>query len=118
MLSMYAVIAVLFIGSIVFTSIAIILSRVFQPRKQSPQKKETYECGFKTIDTAWFNYRSSYFIYAIVFLIFEVEVVFLYPWAVMFQELGLIAIIEMVIFFTILIVAFIFAWKEGAFKWN
>ena len=118
MLSQYAVIAVLFLGAVFFTSIAILLSRIFQPRKQSPQKKDTYECGFSTIDTSWFNYKASFFLYAIVFLIFEVEVVFLYPWAVQFQELGLIAIIEMIIFFGILIVAFIFAWREGAFKWN
>ena len=94
-----------------------LVSRLVQPRKPYAKKQETYECGFETKGPSWIRFRTSYFLYALVFLIFEVEVVFLYPWAVQFNALGLFAIIEMIIFFLILIAAFLFAWKEGAFKW-
>ncbi len=117
MLNNYAVIAVLILGAFIFAGAAILLSRIFQPRKQYPEKSDTYECGFETNGSSWISFRSSYFVYALVYLIFEVEVIFLYPWAVEFQMLGLFAIIEMIIFFSLLIAAFIFAWKEGAFKW-
>ena len=103
MLSQYAVIAVLFLGAFVFAGAAIVLSRIFQPRKPYPKKSETYECGFETQGSSWISFRASYFIYALVYLVFEVEIVFLYPWAVEFGNLGLFAIFEMFIFFAILI---------------
>jgi NADH-quinone oxidoreductase subunit A len=117
LLSNYAVIGILTIGAFIFAGAAILMSRIFQPRKQYPKKRETYECGFETEGPSWISFRSSYFIYALVYLVFEVEVIFLYPWAVEFNMLGLFAIVEMIIFFSLLIAAFVFAWKEGAFKW-
>lgn len=117
MLSTYAVIGIMTIGGLVFAAAAMIMSRIFQPRKQSPIKTDTYECGIETEGTSWISFKSSYFVYALVYLIFEVEVVFLYPWAVEFNMLGLFAIFEMLIFFSLLIAGFAFAWKEGAFKW-
>lgn len=117
MLANYAVIAVLIIGGLIFAGAALVMSRIFQPRKQYPRKRETYECGFDTNGPSWISFRSSYFVYALVYLIFEVEVIFLYPWAVEFNKLGLFAIFEMVVFFSLLLVAFAYAWKEGAFKW-
>jgi NADH:ubiquinone oxidoreductase subunit 3 (subunit A) len=117
LLSNYAIIAILTIGGLIFAAAAMLISRIFQPRKQYSKKTDTYECGFETKGSSWMSFRSSYFVYALVYLIFEVEVIFLYPWAVEFKMLGLFAIVEMIIFFTLLIAAFLFAWKEGAFKW-
>ena len=117
MLENYAIIAILIVGGLVFAGAALLLSRFFQPRKQYPGKRDTYECGFDTEGPSWISFRSSYFVYALVYLIFEVEVIFLYPWAVEFNMLGLFAIFEMIVFFSLLVAAFIFAWREGAFKW-
>lgn len=117
MLAEYGIIGILFLGGIFFATAAMVMSRIFQPRKQYPLKQETYECGLETEGSAWVRFKVSYFLYALVFLVFDVETLFLYPWAVQFNQLGLFAIVEMCIFFVILIVGFVFAWKEGAFKW-
>ncbi len=90
---------------------------VIAPRRNSPQKSITYECGMDTIGPTWVQFRTSYFLYALLFVIFDVEVLYLYPWALKFQSLGLFAFIEMIIFLTILIVGLWYAWKEGAFEW-
>lgn len=118
MLTQYATIGILFLGAIAFSSIAMILSRLLQTHRPYPQKTETYECGMETRGTAWVQFKNSYFLFALVFLIFDIETIFLYPWAVKFQSLGLFAIIEMFIFLTILIIGFWYAWKEGALEWQ
>jgi NADH:ubiquinone oxidoreductase subunit 3 (subunit A) len=118
MLTQYATVGVLFLGAMAFGSIAMILSRLLQPHRPYPQKLETYECGMEPCGTAWVQFKNSYFLYALVFLIFDIETIFLYPWAVKFQSLGLFAIIEMYIFLGILIIGFWYAWKEGALEWQ
>lgn len=117
MLTQYAIIGILFLGAIAFGAVAIVLSRLLQPHNPYPEKLTTYECGMETQGTAWVRFRISYFLYALVFLIFDVETIFLYPWAVTFNKLGLFALVEMFIFLGILIIGFWYAWKEGAFKW-
>ncbi|MBE3573555.1 MAG: NADH-quinone oxidoreductase subunit A [Moorella humiferrea] len=80
-------------------------------------KLATYECGLETQGPTWVQFKVSYFLYALVFLLFDVETVFLYPWAVRFQMLGLFAFVEMLIFIAILVIGLWYAWKEGALKW-
>lgn len=118
MLTQYAIVGILFLGAMAFGIFAIILSRLLQNHRPYSQKLETYECGMKTQGTAWVQFKTSYFLFALVFLIFDIETIFLYPWAVKFQSLGLFAIIEMFIFLTILIIGFWYAWKEGALEWQ
>ncbi len=111
----------LFVFSLVALSIPIIvllLARFFMIRKRSEVKLEPYECG-NPIKTEAYEYRFSirYIIIAILFVIFDVETIFIYPWAVAFDKLGLFGLIEMVVFLVILLAGYIYAFKEGALKW-
>lgn len=117
MINEYGIVGILFLGGIGFGVISIILSRLLQKHRPYPEKLLTYECGMRAEGSAWIGFRISYFLYALVFLIFDIETIFLYPWAVKFQSLGLFAIIEMCIFLGILIIGFWYAWREGAFEW-
>ena len=83
----------------------------------TPLKYETYECGEITIGSTKINFGVRYYLYALVFVIFDVEVLFLFPWAVSFVELGVIGFIEMMLFVGILTVGLIYAWKKGALEW-
>lgn len=103
---------------IVFGAGGIITSFIIHPRSRSRQKFEAYECGIPTIGPTWVQFRTSYFLYALLFVIFDVETIYLYPWAVKFQVLGPFAFIEMIIFIFILIVGLWYAWKEGALEWK
>lgn len=95
----------------------IVTSFLIQPRRPTKIKLETYECGPPTVGPAWVQFRVQYFIYALIFVFFDVETIFLYPWAVKFQALGLFAFVEMIVFIFILAIGLWYAWKEGAFKW-
>lgn len=97
---------------------AMIAAWLFRAKsKPSQEKLLPYECGVDTKGPSWMRYRVNYFLYALVFLAFDVETIFLFPWAVKFQQLGLFAFIEMIIFIAILLVGLWYAWKEGALKW-
>ncbi len=117
MLIKYAGIAVVIVWGIVFPWILLALSRVFHPKHPTPAKLLTYECGLDTQGETWVQFKISYFMYALIFIAFDVETIFLYPWAVKFQSLGLFAIVEMFIFIAILLIGFWYAWKEGALEW-
>lgn len=98
--------------------IILLLARFLMLRKPSPVKTEPYECG-NPVKTEAYEYRFSirYIIIAILFVIFDVETIFILPWAVTFDKLGLFGLIEMLIFLAILLVGYIYAFKEGALKW-
>lgn len=104
--------------AVIVPTIALVLARILQPKLETAPKSQTYECGMKPFGTAWIQYNVRYYIYALIFVIFDIETVFLYPWAVAFNKLGLFAIIEMFIFLIILIVGYAYAWKKGALEWH
>lgn len=111
----------IFVFGLIVLSIPLIilfLARFFMIKKPSPAKLESYECG-NPIKIEAFEYRFSarYIIIAILFVIFDVETIFIYPWAVTFDRLGLFGLIEMIIFLAILMTGYIYAFKEGALKW-
>lgn len=118
MLHDYAGIGLMVLVGLVFPIIPLVLSFLLQTRRPTPQKMISYECGVDTIGPTWVRYRNSYFLYALVFVVFDVETVFLYPWAVKFQALGLFALVEMFIFIALLVVGLWYAWKKGALEWN
>ena len=89
-----------------------------RPHNPTPVKLDTYECGMQPIGGAWNRFNFRYYMYAILFVIFEVEVVFLYPWAVRFIELELFALIEMLVFVLVLVVAWAYAWRKGDLEWR
>ncbi|MZP43515.1 NAD(P)H-quinone oxidoreductase subunit 3 [Heliobacterium gestii] len=118
MLKEYLGISLFLAAGLIIPFLAFAVSRLLQPRSNSPMKGDPYECGMETIGETWIQFKSNYFLYALVFVAFDVETVFLYPWAVKFQQLGAFAIVEMFIFITILVVGFWYAWKEGALEWK
>jgi NADH-quinone oxidoreductase subunit A len=85
---------------------------------KSPVKQAPYECGIPTRGETWVRFRVAYYLYALVFVVFDVETIFLYPWAVALHRLGLFAYIEAIIFILILLVGLGYAWKEGALEWK
>ena len=101
----------------VFPALALILPRIIAPRKPNPIKMETYECGIETVGPTWVQFKVQYYIFALVFLIFDVETVFLYPWAVAFDQLPLFAVLEGILFILILVAGLIYAWRKGALEW-
>lgn len=114
----YAAIGILLIFAILLPVLMLAAPKVLAPHKPNRQKLKPYECGNETIGSrAWIGFKSNYFLYALVFTAFDVETVFLFPWALTFRKLGAFAFIEMFIFLLILIVGFWFAWKEGALEW-
>lgn len=111
-------IIVFFIAGVVMVAGANFLSSVLSPKSDNPQKREPYESGMTTIGPTWVQFKVGYYLFAILFLIFDVEVAFLFPWAVVFGDIGAIAFIEAFIFLLILGLGLIYAWKKEALKWD
>jgi NADH-quinone oxidoreductase subunit A len=88
------------------------------PTSTNPSKAEPYECGIPTEGLTWLQFNVGYYLFAIIFLVFDVESVFIFPWAVVMKELGMTAFIEIVIFFFVLGLGLLYAWKKGALKWE
>ncbi|HRY34063.1 MAG TPA: NADH-quinone oxidoreductase subunit A [Bacteroidales bacterium] len=107
-----------FIVAVVLVGAALIFSSLAPPSSTNPQKSETYECGIPTKGTTWLQFNVGYYLFAILFLVFDVETVFIFPWAVVMKELGMVAFIEIVIFFFILILGLMYAWKKKALIWE
>jgi len=113
----YGIIALFILVGILFVLVVVFFASLLRPKRPNKNKLENYECGERPIDGAWIQYNSGFYIFALIFVIFDVEVVFLFPWAVAFKQLGLFALIEMFIFLFILIIGLAYAWKKGALKW-
>jgi NADH-quinone oxidoreductase subunit A len=91
---------------------------LIRPKKPNSVKQSTYECGIEAIGDAWVQFRAQYYIYALVFVVFDIEAVFLLPWAVAYNQLPLYALVEAVIFIVILVLALAYAWRKGALRWS
>jgi NADH-quinone oxidoreductase subunit A len=100
-----------------FVASVLVLARLISPSRRSATKAQNYETGETTVTDPWRPFPVRYYVFALLFLIFDVEAAFLYPWAVIYRELGLYGFIEMVIFVLILGVGLVYAWKKGALKW-
>ena len=123
MLADYGYIGILLIVAVLFTLtiplIPLLLSFTgVVPRKSNPAKVSTYECGMETIGKTWVQFNFRYYFFAILFVVLDVLTVFLYPWAVNLKGLGLLGLISVAVFFVILIVGYIYAWKKGALEWK
>jgi NADH-quinone oxidoreductase subunit A len=101
-----------------FVATTLVLARLIAPsRRSSRMKGQIYETGEATVNDPWRPFPVRYYVFALLFLIFDVEAAFLYPWAVIYRDLGLYGFVEMVIFVLILTVGLVYAWKKGALKW-
>ncbi|MGH7258435.1 MAG: NADH-quinone oxidoreductase subunit A [Nitrospiraceae bacterium] len=101
-----------------FGVVTLLISYVVQPKYPEPEKLSAYECGSEPFSDARMPFPVRYYIFAMLFVIFDVEVIFLYPWAVVFNKIGLIGLIEMMIFIALFLVAYAYAWRKGALEWD
>ncbi|MBX2962518.1 MAG: NADH-quinone oxidoreductase subunit A [Cyclobacteriaceae bacterium] len=109
---------IFFLGGVVMVGAGIAASTLLAPKSKNPLKAEPYECGVPTQGTSWIQFRVGYYLFAILFLIFDVETVFIFPWAVVMKKMGLAAFIEILIFLIILGLGLLYAWKKKALKWE
>ena len=108
---------VLTIAAIVFSAGGILAGKIFTKGSENPQKGQAYECGIPTQTSPWHQFNVGYYLFALLFLIFDVELIFMYPWAVVVKKIGMVALVEIVIFIFILFMGFLYAHKKGALKW-
>ncbi len=113
----YVFIGMLLLGAIGFAVAPLVIVALVAPRKRSLAKSDIYECGVLTTGETWIRFKIQYYIYALMFVVFDIETVFLYPWAVSYGGLGAFALVEMVIFLVILAVGLIYAWGKGVLRW-
>ena len=104
------------IGAVLLTA-ALLLSKILAPSKPSKNKLDTYECGEEAEGSAWVQFNIRYYVIALIFIIFDVEVLFLFPWAVVYKQLGWLAFVEMAIFLIILIFGLVYVWKKRDLDW-
>ena len=98
-------------------AVPLFVQSLLAPSKKSKEKLETYECGEESEGSAWLQFNIRFYVIALIFLIFDVEVVFLFPWAVVFKDLGILAMVEMSIFLVILIVGLAYVWVKADLDW-
>jgi NADH:ubiquinone oxidoreductase subunit 3 (subunit A) len=116
-MSQWIYIALFFIVGLIIPVGAIGAALILGPRKSNPIKQSTYECGIETVGESWVQFKAQYYIFALVFLVFDVETVFLFPWAVRLGQLGLFAVIEGIVFILILIAGLVYTWRKGMLEW-
>ncbi|MBZ0244446.1 MAG: NADH-quinone oxidoreductase subunit A [Cyclobacteriaceae bacterium] len=109
---------IFFFCGVIMVGAGVFVSNLVAPRSKNEQKDEPYECGIPTQGPSMVQFKVGYYLFAILFLIFEVETVFIFPWAVVMKKMGLVAFIEIVIFFIVLGLGLIYAWKKNALKWE
>ncbi len=106
------------LAAILFSAGGILVGKLFVKGSHNPQKGQAYECGIPTETSPWQQYEVGYYLFALLFLIFDVELIFLYPWAVVVKKMGMVALFEILIFIAILFMGFLYAHKKGALKWS
>ena len=104
--------------TLLFVAVVILISRLISPRSYNVQKLEPYECGIPTRGKSWMQFRVGYYLFAILFLMFEVETVFLFPWAVVLRDMGVTGLCSVLFFLFILILGLAYAWRKGALEWK
>lgn len=98
--------------------LALWIAKMISPRSFNPQKGEAYECGIPTRGESMSQFKVGYYLFAILFLMFDVETVFLFPWAVRMRELGVAGLLSIAVFFGILVLGLVYAWRKGALEWK
>ncbi len=107
----------LVLAALLPTAPIVIQSLILGPKKNNPVKNSPYECGIETVGETWVQFKVQYYIFALVFVIFDVETIFLFPFAVAFDQVTLFAVFEVVLFILILAGGLIYAWRKGALEW-
>lgn len=114
----FTFIIVVILTAIALAVAAMTIAKLIAPRSFNPQKGEPYECGIPTRGGSWVQFKVGYYLFAILFLMFDIETVFLFPWAVVVSEVGAYALVSVGFFLVILILGLAYAWKKGALEWK
>jgi NADH-quinone oxidoreductase subunit A len=114
----YVVVAMFILLGILLPVAALTIGRLLRPRKPTDMKQTTYESGNDPVGEGQVRFNIRYYLFALMFVIFDVETVFLYPWAVAYNKLGLFVLVEMLIFAGMLLIGLLYAWKKKVLKWN
>ncbi len=117
-LSRYASVMLFIVLVAAFGVGTLLISYLLQPRYPEAEKLSPYECGSEPFSDARIPFPVRYYIFAMLFVIFDIEIIFLYPWAVAFKELKLIGLVEMMIFIALFVLAYVYAWRKGALEWD
>lgn len=117
-MTQYVPIAILFAAAAVVVVVMVNAGRILGPRNRTAAKLETFECGNIASGSAWGRFSVKFYLTAILFIVFDVEVVFMYPWAVLFRRLGWFGLVEMGVFVAILAVGLLYVWRKGALEWD
>ena len=118
MLENYLPILIFLIMGAVFGIAPVVLGRLVAPYRPDSDKNAPYECGFEAFEDSRMKFDVRYYLVAILFIIFDLEIAFLFPWAVVLKQIGMFGFMAMVVFLTILVVGFIYEWKKGALEWE
>ncbi len=114
----YLFIGILTVAAIIMAVLPLLLARFLAPKKPGASKTAAYECGLESVGDPWVQFRVQYYLYALLFVIFDVEIVFIYPWAMVWRSLGWVALVEMALFLAILAVGLAYAWRKGVLEWD
>ncbi len=117
MLTNWLYVGLFLIVALALPAVTVLVPHLIAPKKPNPIKSEVYECGIETVGEAWVQFKVQYYVFALVFLIFDIETVFLYPWAVAFDKLPLFAVMEGVLFIVMLLAGLLYLWRKGVLEW-
>ena len=118
MLLEYLPIFIFLVFALIFASIMLGIGFTFGPHNPDAEKNSPYECGFEAFEDSRMKFDIRYYLVAILFIIFDLEIAFLFPWAIVIHDVGIYGLISMAIFLFILIIGFIYEWKKGALEWD
>jgi NADH:ubiquinone oxidoreductase subunit 3 (subunit A) len=113
----WLIIGLFLIVGILIPVAPLVISWLVAPKKPNPIKQSTYECGIETVGESWVQFKAQYYIFALVFLVFDVETVFLFPWALAMNEMSLFVTLEGILFIAILVVGLVYTWRKGLLEW-
>ena len=116
-LTQHASVLVFFLTIAGLLAFTLVLWKLLRPVRRSEEKNRTYECGEEPVGSAWVQFNIRFYVFALIFLVFDVEAVFLLPWAVVFRDLGFLAYLEGLLFIAILVVALAYVWRKGDLAW-
>ena len=114
----YGLIGIFAVIAFIFPIVTLGLTWLLRPKRPNPIKNSTYECGIETVGDAWVQFRAQYYLFALIFVVFDIEAIFLFPFAVAFHRIGLFALIEAILFIFILVAGLLYAWKKDALEWQ
>ena len=114
----FTLLIVVILTAIALVAVALGIANAISPRSFNPQKGEAYECGIPTRGKSWMQFNVGYYLFAILFLMCDVETVFLFPWAAVVQDLGVYGLVSILFFLVVLVLGLAYAWRKGALEWK